>query len=75
MYLLGYIPKVNRLYLGDKDLNVVSFSLVLSVLECHTVMTRRDFATVDKVLPTVLREQKTVVTRFQEKEVGKICVN
>merc|ERR1719340_178483 len=25
MYLLGYIPQDNRLYLGDKELNVVSF--------------------------------------------------
>jgi coatomer subunit beta' len=23
MYLLGYIPQDNRLYLGDKELNVV----------------------------------------------------
>ena len=33
MYLLGYIPRDNRLYLGDKELNVVSYSLLLSVLE------------------------------------------
>lgn len=30
MYLLGYIPKDNRLYLGGKELNVVSYSLLLS---------------------------------------------
>merc|ERR1712088_458641 len=33
MYLLGYIPGDNRLYLGDKELNVVSFQLLLSFLE------------------------------------------
>ena len=27
MYLLGYIPKDNRVYLGDKDLNIVSFQV------------------------------------------------
>ena len=49
MYLLGYIPKDNRLYLGDKELNVVSYSLLLSVLEYQTAVMRRDFDTADKV--------------------------
>ena len=41
MYLLGYIPGDNRLYLGDKELNVVSFQLLLSVLEYQTAVMRR----------------------------------
>ena len=49
MYLLGYIPADNRLYLGDKELNVVSFSLLLSVLEYQTAVMRKDFDTADKV--------------------------
>ena len=49
MYLLGYIPTDNRLYLGDKELNVVSFQLLLSVLEYQTAVMRRDFETADKV--------------------------
>ena len=40
-YLLGYIPGDNRLYLGDKELNVVSFQLLLSVLEYQTAVMRR----------------------------------
>ena len=48
MYLLGYIPADNRLYLGDKELNVVSFQLLLSVLEYQTAVMRRDFDTADK---------------------------
>ena len=50
MYLLGYIPTDNRLYLGDKELNVVSFQLLLSVLEYQTAVMRRDFETADKVI-------------------------
>ena len=69
MYLLGYIPKDNRLYLGDKELNVVSFSLLLSVLEYQTVVMRRDFDTADKVLPTIPREHRTRVAHFLEKQV------
>ena len=49
MYLLGYIPADSRLYLGDKELNVVSFHLLLSVLEYQTAVMRRDFETADKV--------------------------
>ena len=50
MYLLGYIPKDNRLYLSDKDLNVVSYSLLLSVLEYQTAVMREDFETAKQVL-------------------------
>jgi len=68
MYLLGYIPTDNRLYLGDKELNVVSFQLLLSVLEYQTAVMRRDFDTADKVLPTVPKEQRTRVAHFLEKQ-------
>ena len=50
MYLLGYIPKDNRLYLADKELNVVSYSLLLSVLEYQTAVMRKDFDTAKEVL-------------------------
>ena len=49
MYLLGYIPKENRLYLGDKELNIVSYAIQLSVLEYQTAIMRKDFDTADKV--------------------------
>ncbi|XP_078696891.1 coatomer subunit beta'-like isoform X5 [Branchiostoma floridae x Branchiostoma belcheri] len=68
MYLLGYIPKDNRLYLGDKELSVVSYSLLLSVLEYQTAVMRRDFDTADKVLPTIPKEQRTRVAHFLEKQ-------
>ena len=58
----------NRLYLGDKELNVVSFQLLLSVLEYQTAVMRRDFETADKVLPTIPKEQRTRVAHFLEKQ-------
>ena len=70
MYLLGYIPKDNRLYLGDKELNIISFSLLLSVLEYQTAVMRRDFETADKVLPTIPREHRTRVAHFLEKQAS-----
>ncbi|XP_055335267.1 coatomer subunit beta'-like [Paramacrobiotus metropolitanus] len=68
MYLIGYIPKENRIYLVDKDLNVVSYLCLLSVLEYQTAVMRRDFATADRVLPTVPKEQRTRVAQFLEKQ-------
>jgi len=68
MYLLGYLPKDNRLYLGDKELNVVSYSLLLSVLEYQTVVMRADFAAADKILPSIPKEQRNRVAHFLEKQ-------
>ncbi|CAG2123458.1 unnamed protein product, partial [Medioppia subpectinata] len=53
MYLLGYIPRENRLYLGDKELNIVSYSLLLSVLEYQTAVMRTDFEAADQILPSI----------------------
>lgn len=71
MYLLGYIPKDDRLYLGDKELNIVTYSLLVSVLEYQTAVMRRDFGMADKVLPTIPKEQRTRVAHFLEKQVSK----
>ncbi|GLH00813.1 Coatomer subunit beta' [Gryllus bimaculatus] len=68
MYLLGYVPGNNRLYLGDKELNIVSYSLLLSVLEYQTAVMRADFETADRVLPTIPKSQRTRVAHFLEKQ-------
>lgn len=68
LYVLGYIPKDNRVYLGDKELGVVSYSLQLAVLEYQTAIMRKDFDTADKVLPTIPRDQRTRVAHFLEKQ-------
>ncbi|XP_022653578.1 coatomer subunit beta'-like [Varroa jacobsoni] len=68
MYVLGYLPKESRLYLGDKELNVVSYSLLVSVLEYQTAVMRRDFDTADRVLPIIPKEQRTRVAHFLEKQ-------
>jgi len=68
MYLLGYLPKDNSLYLGDKELNVSGFSLLLSVLEYQTAVMRQDFQTADRVLPTIPKEQRARVAHFLEKQ-------
>lgn len=69
MYLLGYIPKDDRIYLGDKELNIISYSLMLSVLEYQTAVMRRDFRVADRILPTIPKEQRMRVAYFLEKQV------
>uniref|UniRef100_A0A8K9V8K6 Beta'-coat protein n=1 Tax=Oncorhynchus mykiss TaxID=8022 RepID=A0A8K9V8K6_ONCMY len=69
MYLLGYIPKGDRLYLGDKELNIVTYSLLVAVLEYQTAVMRRDFGMADRVLPTIPKEMRTRVAHFLEKQV------
>ncbi|XP_017785318.1 PREDICTED: coatomer subunit beta' [Nicrophorus vespilloides] len=68
LYLLGYVPKDDRLYLAEKELGVVSYQLLLSVLEYQTAVMRRDFATADRVLPSIPKEHRTRVAHFLEKQ-------
>ncbi|CAH1104485.1 unnamed protein product [Psylliodes chrysocephalus] len=68
LYVLGYVPKDDRLYLVDKELRVVSYQLLLSVLEYQTAVMRRDFSTADRVLPSIPKEHRTRVAHFLEKQ-------
>ena len=68
LYLLGYIAKDNRVYLGDKELSVVSYELHLSVLDYQTAVMRRDFETADRILPSVPVSHRTRVAQFLEKQ-------
>lgn len=68
MYLLGYVPREDRLYLCDKELGVVSYGLLVSVLEYQTAVMRGDFETADRILPTVPKSQRTRVAHFLEKQ-------
>lgn len=71
MYLLGYLQKENRVYLGDKELNVVSYSLPMSVLNYQTAIMRGDFEIADSLLPEIPENQKTRVANFLEKQNQK----
>ncbi|KAK0443982.1 coatomer protein [Desarmillaria tabescens] len=66
LYLLGYIPAHNRVYLADKDVNIYGYSLSLSVVEYQTAVLRGDMAAADEILPTLPKEQLNKVARFLE---------
>lgn len=66
MYLLGYIPRDGRLYLADKDVNIVSFALSLSVVEYQTVVLRGDMEAAVELLEAVPLDQRNKIARFLE---------
>lgn len=66
MYLLGYLPAHNRIYLCDKDVNFYAFSLSLSVIEYQTAVLRGDLEAAGEILPSVPAEQRNRIARFLE---------
>ncbi|KAJ3129269.1 Coatomer subunit beta' [Nowakowskiella sp. JEL0407] len=70
-YLLGYIPRDNRIFLTDKDLHVYSYSLPVTLIEYQTAVLRGDTALAEKLLPTIPQDQRNRVARFLESQDKK----
>ena len=66
MYLLGYIQRDSRIYLADKDVNVTSFALSLSVVEYQTLVLREDMESAAELLPSIPADQLNKIARFLE---------
>ncbi|CAN6654675.1 coatomer subunit beta' [Trichomonascus vanleenenianus] len=66
MYLLGYIPRDNSVYLADRDINVTSYHLSLAVVEYQTVVLRGDMDYARELLDQVPEKERTKVARFLE---------
>jgi coatomer subunit beta' len=65
-YLLGYLPRDSRIYIADKDVNVVSFALSLAVVEYQTLILRGDLEAAEETLPSVPKDQNNKIARFLE---------
>lgn len=68
MYLLGFVPKEDRVFLVDKAYNVVSYRLRLSVLSYQTAVVRQDFVTANALLPLIPQSEYGGVARFLESQ-------
>lgn len=68
MYLLGYLPRDNSIYLCDKDINMTSYKLSLAVIEYQTVVLRGDMDYAAELLQDVPEKERTKVARFLEKQ-------
>ncbi|KAI9821191.1 MAG: Coatomer subunit beta' [Pycnora praestabilis] len=66
MYLLGYLPRDGRVYIADKDVQVVSYALSLSVVEYQTLVLRGDMDSANELLQEIPNDQKNKIARFLE---------
>ncbi|KAK4784753.1 hypothetical protein SAY86_019121 [Trapa natans] len=66
MYLLGYLANQSRVYLIDKEFNVVGYTLLLSLIEYKTLVMRGDLERANAVLPSIPKEHHNSVARFLE---------
>jgi coatomer subunit beta' len=64
MYLLGYLHREGRVYLIDKSGSIVSYALLLSLIEYQTAVVRGDFETANSILPQIPRDQYNAVAKF-----------
>jgi coatomer subunit beta' len=53
-------------YLADKEVNVVSYALSLSVVEYQTVVLRGDMDAAEEILATIPTDQMPKIARFLE---------
>jgi len=66
MYLLGYLANQSRVYLIDKEFNVVGYTLLLSLIEYKTLVMRGDLERANTILPSIPKEQHNSVAHFLE---------
>ena len=66
--VLGYLAKEDRVYLIDKSLNVVSYKIMLAVLQYQTAVMRGDFDSANELLPSIPESEYTKVARFLESQ-------
>ena len=66
MYLLGYIPAHNKIYLVDEDVNVYAYCLSLAVVEYQTAVLRGDMEAASELLAEIPAKHKNKVARFLE---------
>ncbi|KAH8116964.1 coatomer WD associated region-domain-containing protein [Phellopilus nigrolimitatus] len=66
MYLLGYIPAQNRVYLADKEVRIYGYSLSLNLIKYQLAILRGNTDTAAEILPSIPKEQRNKVARFLE---------
>ncbi|KAG8783052.1 hypothetical protein FRC12_020155 [Ceratobasidium sp. 428] len=68
MFLLGYMPSHNRIYLADQNVNIFGYALSLALVEYQTAVLRGDMDAAAEILPTVPTDQRNKVARFLESQ-------
>eukprot|EP01059_Diplonema_ambulator_P002830 TRINITY_DN1244_c0_g1_i1.p1 TRINITY_DN1244_c0_g1~~TRINITY_DN1244_c0_g1_i1.p1 ORF type:complete len:946 (+),score=366.21 TRINITY_DN1244_c0_g1_i1:422-2839(+) len=69
MFLLGYVPKDNRVYLTDKTRNVVSYQFFQSVIDFQTAVVRGDLSSAtEQFLPKIPAAQRGTIAQFLDNQ-------
>jgi len=66
--ILGYLAKEDRVYLVDKAFNVISYKVMLTVLQYQTAVMRGDFDAANDLLASIPESQYTTIARFLESQ-------
>ncbi|KMZ56206.1 Coatomer subunit beta'-1 [Zostera marina] len=66
MYLLGYLASQSKVYLIDKEFNIMGYTLLLSLIEYKTLVMRGDFDSANQILHTIPTEHHNSVAHFLE---------
>ena len=65
-YVLGYLARDSRIYLCDKDVNVISIALSLPVLEYQTLVLRGEMESASELMSNIPTDQMNKIARFLE---------
>lgn len=68
MFLLGYLPRDNKVYVCDKDMNVLAYYLSIAVLEYQTVIMRGELEMADELLDSIPSKDYNTIARFLEEQ-------
>lgn len=66
LYLLGYLATQGKVYLIDREFNIVPYTLLLSVVEYKTLVARGDMETAADVLETIPQSQHNALAKYLE---------
>lgn len=65
-YLLGYLPKENRLFCIDKEKNITSYLLQVNVIEYMAAVVREDYEAANALLPSIDVSLRDKLSHFVE---------
>lgn len=75
-FILGYVPRDNRIYCMDRERSVVSFHLHTSQVEYLTAIVREDFDAAAEILPKVPDGSRYKIARLlQARELPHIAID
>ena len=73
-FLLGYLESTNKIYLINKDLQLISYNFPYSFIKYQMAILDKDFSGAEKILKTIPESFNEAVFKFLEKfELYELC--